>query len=472
MAERIVYGSRASICPTCRRLLAGDLVEDEHGLHLEKACPAHGRFRTRIARSHDWIERLEAFSARAVPTASRQTVTSLGCPEDCGECPEHQQRGVFFLFEITDTCDLRCPICLGRPRQRGSFVTEEQMRAMVTKVVSYAGSNAIVTLGGGEPTAHPRFFEFVEIIRAAGVHDIWVYTNGRRIARDPEFADRCAARGLTVVLQWDGFTDRTYTALRGQPLLEEKQQAYRRLKDSGVKLGICATVAGGVNEGELKALYEMLVDDPALGILDLAPLAFVGLGEEARFDREHRITTQDIVESLSRQTGGAVQPGDFTPVSFPHTECLQVVYLLSHPDGGSVPLARYLDDQDREALLRHTPLLTLDAKAGRILRDAVAKLWAGGNENSATRRGLETFRHIVERLFPERPLSAAEFQARSRGMVKILWIHSYMDGLNFDLGRARKCISRTVLPDGRFVPSCVYNVVHRQKAEVSPGGDR
>lgn len=459
MSEHIVFGTRASICPVCQRVISADLVQDAGGLHLEKTCPAHGSSRTRVARDHAWFERAAAFSARSVRSPARQTAAAKGCPEDCGECPEHRQAGALFLFELTDACDLRCPICLGQPQDRGTFVTPEQMRTMAQQVVAYAGTGAIVTLGGGEPTAHPRFFELVGILHDVGIRDVWVYTNGRRIARDPEFARRCAGLGLTVVLQWDGFSDGIYETLRGRPLLEEKQLALERLREAGGALGLCASVAAGVNDGELGALFRAFVDDPAVGFLDLAPLAFVGLGAGVAFGREGRVTTQDVVEGLAAQTGGALRPGDFLPVSFPHVECLQAMYLLAHPDGSWVPLARLLDAEDREALLRHTPLLALDARTERVLRDAITKLWA--SDDPEARRGVAVFRHLVERLFPAEALAPAEFQARSRRLVKLVWIHSYMDALNFDLGRARMCVSRTVLPDGRLVPSCAYNVVHR-----------
>jgi uncharacterized radical SAM superfamily Fe-S cluster-containing enzyme len=36
-----------------------------------------------------------------------------------------------------------------------------------------------------------------------------------------------------------------------------------------------------------------------------------------------------------------------------------------------------------------------------------------------------------------------------------------MDGLNFDVGRSKMCISRTMLVDGRLMPTCAYNVIHR-----------
>ena len=34
-----------------------------------------------------------------------------GCPYDCGLCPDHEQHSCVTLVEITDRCNLDCPIC-------------------------------------------------------------------------------------------------------------------------------------------------------------------------------------------------------------------------------------------------------------------------------------------------------------------------------------------------------------------------
>ena len=76
---------------------------------------------------------------------------------------------------------------------------------------------------------------------------------------------------------------------------------------------------------------------------------------------------------------------------------------------------------------------------------------------------------MIDTLFPkEGALSSEEMKARSMDLVKVVLVHSYMDGLNFDLGRSKKCISRTVLPDGRLMPTCAYNVVHRCGSQAAP----
>lgn len=464
---RVFYQSRTSLCPECHRLVPADHVEDERGLNLEKYCPEHGEFSTRLAGSRRWLSSLEEYAASSFPPAARQTVAARGCPADCGECPGHRQKAAFFLFEITGACDLDCPICLGEPRSDGQFVSIAEMEAMAAAVVAYGGREGCITLGGGEPTVHPRFFELVGVLKTAGMNTIWVYTNGRKIARDPEFAARLAAENLYVVLQWDGFSDEVYRLLRGRPLIEEKQRGLENLRAAGARLGLCPTIVAGVNDDQLGGLYRMFADDPRIGTLDVATMAFVGKGRLFALGREPRATSHDVLLALEKQTGGEVRADDFSPVSFSHPECLQIAYLLADPDGGVIPLKRFLEPADYKALVLNTPLLQLTAGAESLLHDVVNRLWASGKDDPAIRRGLAAMRHLVERLYPEREkLSESQRQDRSMDLVKVVLVHSYMDGLNFDIGRTKKCISRTVLPDGRLMPTCAYNVVHRSGPPV------
>ncbi|MHC4258801.1 MAG: radical SAM protein [Planctomycetota bacterium] len=460
--KRTFHQTRTSICPECHRILGADYVQDEQGLHLEKYCPQHGTFTTRVAADHDWLSSRQQYAAHTVVPASRQTAVSNGCPSDCGECADHRQKAAFFLFEVTNACDLNCPVCLGEPSRKGHFVSLAEVKSMLDAVLAYAGPAQYITLGGGEPTLHPQFFELVDILKKNGMEDIWVYTNGRRIAKDAGFAKQIADRGLYVVLQWDGFTDEAYKVLRGRELLEEKQRALTNLKKAGARLGLCPTLVSGVNDKELGRIYELFVSDDAIGTLDVATMAYVGKGSRFEPGRSCRIAAQDVLACLEEQTGGKIRESDFSAVSFSHPECLQIAYLLACPDGAFFPLKRFLEPEDYQALIADKPLLALDSEVEDAFNDVVNRLWAKRDENLDISIGLQAMRHAIDILFPETGrLSAEELKSRSMDLVKVVLVHSYMDGLNFDIGRTKMCISRTVLPDGRLMPTCAYNVVHR-----------
>jgi uncharacterized radical SAM superfamily Fe-S cluster-containing enzyme len=199
---------------------------------LREICPDHGSLQ-RHRRRLRWLSSLQRFYPDGY--TGKPATAIAECPLDCGECAGHRQKSAFFLFEITNACDLDCPICLGNPREQGRFVSTGEMESMVKNILAYAGPGQIVTLGGGEPTVHPEFFDFVSLLKQSGFEDIWVYTNGRRIANNPDFVRRMAKENLYVVLQWDGFSDDIYTTLRGKALMDEKRQALEHLKSTGSK---------------------------------------------------------------------------------------------------------------------------------------------------------------------------------------------------------------------------------------------
>jgi len=466
---RLVFQTRSSVCPECHRLVSADCVEGQQGVHLEKFCPEHGFCSTRIAADWAWLSGLQEFAAKTFLPNSRQTPMARGCPEDCGECPGHRQKAAFFLFEITNACDLNCPICLGDPHARGQFLSLAEMETMLATAVDYAGPDPYVTLGGGEPAVHPQLFDLVALFRRAGISNIWLYTNGRKVARDCRFANRLAEEGLCVVLQWDGFSDAVYRKLRGTALLKEKTRALENLRASGARLGLCPTVVAGVNDTELGRIFDLFVSDVSIGTLDVATMAYVGKGKDFEQGRERRMTAQDVLLAMEDQTGGAIRVDDFSPVSFSHPECLQIAYLLAVPEGGFIPLRRFLDSDDYKTLALNTPLLQLTEQTESVLHDVVNRLWAGAEDDSDVKRGLAALRHTIDTLFPkERALTDAQRKALSMDLVNVVFVHSYMDGWTFDVGRSKKCISRTVLPDGRLMPTCAYNVIHRRTDRSGP----
>ena len=461
--RRTIHGARASICPTCRRVLAADLVQDESGVLLEKHCPEHGKFSTRIAADHAWLSGLQEFAACTAGTAPRQTAVTRGCPADCGECPDHRQKSAFFLFELTTSCDLSCPVCLGDAQECGTPLSLDVVRSMIRSVLDYAGPGQIISLGGGEPTQHPEFFEVVRLLHEAGFDAIWVYSNGRRIAAEPELARRMAAEGLYVILQWDGSSDEVYRQVRGRALLDEKKRALANLKAAGALVGLCPTIVAGINDRELGSLYALFRDDPSVGTLDIAPMAFVGRGATHPASKAPRITSQDVLRLLEQQSGGELRAADFSPISFAHPECLQIAYLLPLPKGGFIPLRRFLDPEDFRGLLLDKPLLLPDPGIEPALRDTINKLFATGKDDPVKLAGLSALRLLVDRLYPTpgKPLPQEQADRLGKSLVKVVLVHSYMDGLNFDLGRTRMCISRTMQPDGRMIPTCAFSVVHR-----------
>ena len=89
------------------------------------------------------------------------------------------------------------------------------------------GDADLIQLSGGEPTIHPEFFKLVEIALEKGINQVYINTNGIRLAK-AEFAERLATYGekVSVYLQFDGFREEILAELRGRgDLLHTKLKA-------------------------------------------------------------------------------------------------------------------------------------------------------------------------------------------------------------------------------------------------------
>lgn len=85
-------------------------------------------------------------------------------------------------IHITTKCNMRCAhCCMSCEPGKGVDMGLGTFRKAL-KVAGHHGE--YVTLGGGEPTVHPRFEQFLfEAIGAPGVDGVWVITNGKHKRR-------------------------------------------------------------------------------------------------------------------------------------------------------------------------------------------------------------------------------------------------------------------------------------------------
>ena len=91
---------------------------------------------------------------------------------------------------------------------------------MLDALVASEGEPDLVQISGGEPTIHPQFFEILDAARARPIRHLMINTNGLRIAREPDFAERLAELkpGFEVYLQFNSLEREALMDLRGADL--------------------------------------------------------------------------------------------------------------------------------------------------------------------------------------------------------------------------------------------------------------
>ena len=206
----LFYDVAVSICSTCYRKVEGKIVFEDGSVYMLKRCPAHGSERVLMADDVDYYRRCrEVFIKPPEMPLVFNTPVRWGCPYDCGLCADHQQHSCLSLIEITDRCNLECPICYAGERTVAAPVPNASttLQRMIDAVVRNEGEPDVVQISGGEPTIHPDFFAILDRVKAAPIRHLMVNTNGVRIANDEEFAKRLAGYmpDFEVYLQFDSF---------------------------------------------------------------------------------------------------------------------------------------------------------------------------------------------------------------------------------------------------------------------------
>ena len=215
----------ASLCPVCLARLDARRVLRGPAVYLEKACPEHGFFATRI---WDGEPAFTGWQRPKIPTRPPHCARPVdkGCPFDCGLCPDHRQRSCTIILEVTQRCNLACPVCYADAGRRDSTDPSLDTIAEWYAAARRAGTGSNIQLSGGEPTLRDDLPGIVSMGREAGFGFIQINTNGLRLARDPAFVRGLKAAGLSsVFLQFDGTDDAIYRKLRGRDLLEDKLAA-------------------------------------------------------------------------------------------------------------------------------------------------------------------------------------------------------------------------------------------------------
>ncbi|MDB4986673.1 MAG: MoaA/NifB/PqqE family protein [Myxococcaceae bacterium] len=461
--ERLLHQT-TSLCSACKNALPAQVVATPNDeVWMRKRCPEHGAQQVRLSTSAAWYERTRGIEQRRVPPQEAKKRVDLGCPFDCGPCTEHTQKVRLPVVTITSACNLDCPICYVHNKNDDAFhMGEAEFARVLAQLTAAHGELDILNMTGGEPTMHPRFLEFVEQARAAGVHRVTLCTNGIRLAKDERLVTRVAELGARVALSFDSFEEHADVMLQGLPLLETKMRCLEMLEKHDVDTTLIPVMTRGVNEQEIGRIIAFALEKPNVRHVEVHTMTYTGQSG-ASFPRSGRISMLEVLECIEQTTEGLLKVDDFISSPCAHPLCYQIAYLLIDPDGGApIPFTHFMSrEQLYEALsdrlyLEPTPALE------RAMSESINRLWVEGGD--AAERTLRLLKRLLRALFPSEgaPKAHDTLRAAERA-VKAIYVHSHMDEETFDTERAAACCDSNCYADGSTIPVCNYNVLYREK---------
>jgi uncharacterized radical SAM superfamily Fe-S cluster-containing enzyme len=451
-----------SLCPECRTVIDCQIYFRDNKVYMHKACEEHGAFEDMIySDAEDYVDARRYNKPGASP-AHRQGVTERGCPDDCGLCPEHKQHTCVGVIEITDRCNLSCPVCFAQTDASFSLPLEK-VKEMIDLFVKCEEKPEVLQISGGEPTVHPDIFEILKYVDEKGIQYPLLNSNGIKLA-DREFARKISETmkpdsfvGKPVVyLQFDGLTDETYTALRGKPLLEKKMKAIENCTEFGMNITLVPTIVKGVNDHEIGDIVKFALNHHNIRMVNFQPGALVGRYNIGKTSEE-RMTIPELLEKMESQTEGLVKKPSFINIPCPYPVCSVCTYVYKQDDF-VFAFTDFMDVEEYiEGFLNRTmPDMDLVPEVHEALDALFSMSTIMGSEKTedalCTSCGLKV-PNVKEML----------------DNITIISIHHFMDEYNFDLKRAQKCCVTEILPNGKMIPFCVYNNLRRKGLKTEFG---
>ena len=444
----LFYDTTVSLCTECLRRVEAKHVIQQNQVWMYKWCPAHGQSKVLIASDAAyWRKGREVYIKPPEMPLRFNTPMEYGCPYDCGLCPDHMQHSCLSIIEITDHCNLSCPVCYADSGpHRPGFRDLVTVELMLDAVVSNEGEPDVVQLSGGEPTLHPEFFAILDAARRRPIKHLMLNTNGIRIANEPGFAERLHdyAPGFEVYLQWDSLQPSALKALRGVDLSSVRRRALENLNRVGLSTTLVMTVARGVNDGEIGSVIEYATRQSCVRGVTLQPVQHAGRTRD--YDPStQRLTLTEVRQMILDQTT-LFAPADIIPVPC-NPDALAMAYALK--DGQNIrPLTHMIPPEVLLAGDRNTIVFERDP----ALKAQVFKLFA-------TNHGPEGQARELRDLLCCLPTIRGESIGYDN-VFRVL-IMQFIDAWNFDVRAMKKSCVHIAQPDGRLIPFEAFNLLYR-----------
>lgn len=232
---------------------------------------------------------------------------------------------------------------------------------MLDRIVANEKEPDVVQISGGEPTLHPDFFTILDAARERPIRHLMVNTNGVRIAKDKAFVERLASYmpGFEVYLQFDALDTQVLQDLRGEDLLQVRQQALANLNAWNISTTLVVTLKKGLNDHLIGETITYALQQPCVRGVTFQPVQQAGRLEN--FDASHdRLTLTEVRQQILEQHD-LFTAEDLIPVPC-HPECITMGYALKL-DGKTLPLTQLVDPDQVGNTIRYEEALALFSTA-------------------------------------------------------------------------------------------------------------
>jgi uncharacterized radical SAM superfamily Fe-S cluster-containing enzyme len=470
-----------TLCPECAAIVLGRYFVQDGAVLIEKTCPEHGWFQDCVNSDALLYSKAAWWTFEEGPGQQHPQIPGgENCPSDCGLCDQHQSGAVLAQIDLTNRCNMRCPICFANAGAAG-YVCEPTYDEHVAHMRTLRDFRPIpctaIQFTGGEPTIHPDFLRLLAKAREMGFSHIQIATNGIRMA-DPEFARAAAEAGLhTLYLQFDGVGDEAHRATRAYPGIWAKKLAtIENCRRLGLKICLVPTVVRGINDDQVAEIFRFAVENiDVISAISYQPVSFTGRISTA--DRAARRYTLGHLAHDIAAASGAEPMRDMYPLSIVlplaqilealtgsakirpscHPDCAFGTYFLISPEGRPYAFPRVIDVEGMfTEMNRIAAAIRRRGRASRLDRWRTLRMFQRHFRPEAAPPGLTVKRFIRSIMgMVDKSVGRGEGEQQTYKTLLCAGMH-FQDRYNFDVERAKRCVILYSTPGGVF-PFCTWN---------------
>ncbi len=255
------------------------------------------------------------------------------------------------LVQITERCNLHCAHCFVSAKREGTDMSLTSIEEDLLQQLSEARVERL-TLTGGEPFAHPKLLEIVELAREVGM-GVTICTNATLI--EPEAIELFAELGgVKLNVSLDGFSAASHGKFRGAPnSFEQTVETMRKLGKRELLKGVLVTPNRLAPLEEYEQICEFASECGAEYVL-MNPLSSMGRGVGGI----RRLgAPEQLMRSIEERTDRFEDDLDLVRIRFPNEdkplsgcEAGTIIYVFA---SGEVTVCPYLVFAARTPRSRH-----------------------------------------------------------------------------------------------------------------------
>ena len=450
MAE--ILKQTRSICSACGEIVpaAYEVCDNEH-VFFTRTCPTHGTVNTDLG--HHAAFYRKSFDVEKIMIERYGDGGETDISKGLSPFPLRKPAGLAIL-EVTERCNLTCPMCYAYSSPSERDYSLEEIEKRLDQLIAVEGKGISLQISGGEPSVRKDLDKIAAMVKRKGFGQLEMVSNGIRLAREPDFAEKLVEWGFTsVYLQFDSTRPEDIIKLRGEDLWDVREKAIAALERVKLPSTLAVSLYDGLNSDQIQQVIDFAWQHPGT----VCAIAFQAATPFGRFevdnskpngnrhtDTEQPLTPRklrmpEILKLIEEQTG--VSQDLFFPVGEGSPLC-NTFSLLKYTKGGYKPIAPNFTLKEFMEVMGPRPNMTLRMLTrGRaaILPQIVSNI--GGSLK------------LMKTLWPHIGTDPSFWTSRK---TLTLFVKPFMDESDIDMSRIERCCFHNASPRG-VMSFCALN---------------